>query len=64
MAIPSSLVLFKSGGCFSDMAHAYLEAGDVHLAVLLFVHHLMICQGAQLMRWRSAPPLPGQDGPD
>ena len=35
-----------------------------HLAVLLFVRHLMICQGAQLMRWRSAPPLPGQDGPD
>lgn len=35
-----------------------------HLAVLLFVRHLMICQGAQLMRWRFAPPLPGQNGPD
>ena len=23
------LYSFKSGGCFSDMAHAYLEAGDV-----------------------------------
>ena len=46
------------------MAHACWKLVMFHLAVLLFVRHLMICQGAQLMRWRFAPPLPSPDGPD